>query len=181
MARDQFLMLLTFLHPNDNNFIERGREGFDDLFKLRPFLNALRGKCLSVFFPGQNLALDEAMVAWKGALLFQVFNPNKPDKFGIKSFWGVHPSTGYCSNFEVYIAKGQASQKEATHDLSMHLLDPLLDVGQRLYINNYYTSPVLFTYLEGKKINACGNLCLNHDGIPSQMKEKKLVKNPRNT
>ena len=42
MSRDQFLLLLKFLHLNNNRrMIPKGQPGHDKIFKIRPFVDSL--------------------------------------------------------------------------------------------------------------------------------------------
>ncbi|KAK8769938.1 hypothetical protein V5799_013595 [Amblyomma americanum] len=52
------------------------------------------------------------------------------------------------------------------------LLDKYLGKGHILWVDNWYTSPALFTYLFEKKTNACGTVRKNRKGIPRD--EKRL-------
>jgi len=53
-----------------------------------------------------NLKLrDESMTAWKGWLIFKVYIPNKPDRYGIKAYLVSESKSGYICNLEVYAGK----------------------------------------------------------------------------
>ena len=58
----------------------------------------------------------------------------------------------------------------------MSLLDPLLGKGYRLYIDNFYTSPVLADNLAQKQTDCVGTLRLNRREVPKVIKETKLKK-----
>ena len=73
MSRDRFLLLLTFIHLNDNqDYILRGTEGHNRLFKLGPLYHRILAQFRSVYSPHQALAIDESFVAWHGNLSFRV-------------------------------------------------------------------------------------------------------------
>ena len=87
MRRERFCLILSFFHLcNYEQFIPRGQPGHDPIFKIRNFVDNMTYNSKSVFCPGERVAIDEAMVAWRGSLSFRVFNPDKPDKFWIKVF-----------------------------------------------------------------------------------------------
>lgn len=81
MSRDRFLLIMKFLHFNDNNDrIPRGQNGYDPLFKIRPYYEQFKARLSAVYVPEQNLSIDESTIGWKGKLHFKVYNPNKSNK-----------------------------------------------------------------------------------------------------
>ena len=54
--------------------------------KIDPFLNILLNNFQAAFYPGQNLSLDEMMAKWKGQSRYCMYNPNKPEKYNLKTF-----------------------------------------------------------------------------------------------
>ena len=111
---------------------------------------------LNTFHPGKNIAIDEAMVAWRGPLSFRVYNPDKPDKFGIKVFELCDSATAYCRNLEFYTGRKKVSSNGATFDVVDRLISPYMGCGRTLYVDNFYTSPDLFGYLKENHTLACG-------------------------
>ena len=173
MPRNKFLLMLSFLHLNNNhNNIPRGQAGHDPIFKIRPFYEHFRTKFQDVYYPGENIAIDEGMVAWRGHLSFRVYLPDKPDKFGVKLFMLCDSSNGYCSRFEIY----HGSPKGKIYDLVMRLVKPYLKKGHKLFVDNYYTSPILFHDLRELGTGGCGTLRANRKGVPDDIKSVKLKK-----
>ena len=39
-----------------------------------------------MYTPSEHLSLDEGMLNWTGCLLLKIYNPLKPDKYGIKAY-----------------------------------------------------------------------------------------------
>ena len=69
----RFFNLMAGLHFNDNtNHIPRGQEGWDPLFKLRPFLERLCAAFQVAYAPKQQVTIDEGMCGWRGYLSFRV-------------------------------------------------------------------------------------------------------------
>ena len=127
MRRERFCLILSFFHLcNNEQFIPREQPGDDPIFKIRNFVDNLTYNFKSVFCPGERVAIDEAMVAWRGPLSFRVFNPDKPDKFGIKVFELCDSSTVYCCNLEFYTGK---------QDIVRRLISPYIGCGQFLYLS----------------------------------------------
>lgn len=66
------------MNNNDNN-VAWGQDGHDPIFKVRRVYDHLRMKFEEVYSPGENIAIDEGMIAWRGNLSFRVYMPDKPD------------------------------------------------------------------------------------------------------
>lgn len=101
---------------------------------------------------------------FKGRLSFKQFIPAKRNRFGIKSFVLCDCLTGYILNFIVYTGKTTISNGQSNDDLGksgnvvMTLLEPYLEQGHTVFVDNWYASPALFTKLENHKTNACGTV-----------------------
>ncbi|GFO03903.1 PiggyBac transposable element-derived protein 4-like [Plakobranchus ocellatus] len=134
------------MHLCNNEQQFQGQPGHDPIFKIPSFISKLAHNFKTVFAPGKNIAIDEAMVAWRGPLAFRVFNPDKPDKFWIKVFKLCDSTTASCCNLKIYTGKQETSVKEAIFDVVNRLISPYLNCGHTLYVDSYYTSPNLFRY-----------------------------------
>ena len=85
MSRNRFRSILSHLHVNDNSQMPRpGSPNFDKLFKLRPLLNKIRLNSQRAYQLHQQLAVDEAMVLFKGRSSLTQYLPKKPTKWGFK-------------------------------------------------------------------------------------------------
>ena len=58
-----------------------------------------------------------------------------------------------------------------THAVVMKLVDPIKSRGHHVYMDNFYTSPKLFSDLRDGGFGACGTLRLNRRGLPAAIKE----------
>lgn len=84
MPRNKFETIKRCLHFNDNTKImQRDEEGYDKLFKVRQFIDALRRNFLKIE-PTPNQSIDEIMIPSKVASPLRQYNKNKPHRFGIK-------------------------------------------------------------------------------------------------
>lgn len=93
-------------HINDNSLaIQNGNLGHDPLHKLRPLLESIDIKCQNVYYPQENITVDEGMCKFRGQLSFKQYMPQKPSKYGIKLFMLCEAESGYVWNFNVYWAK----------------------------------------------------------------------------
>jgi hypothetical protein len=55
----------------------------------------------SLYIPGENIVIDEGMMAFKGKMKNKVFNPIKPDKWGMKFYVCADSETGYVHNLRI--------------------------------------------------------------------------------
>ena len=194
MKRDRFSLLMRFLHLNDSTqYRRKGEPGHDPLFKLRPFLSPLIKNFQSSYTLNREVSLDESMIGFKGRLGFIQYMPKKPTKWGLKAFVVSDAKTGYIYNWHLYtgteisnslqlttvlilctgkddsLASGDVGM---THAVVMKLVDPIKDRGHHVYMDNYYTSPQVFSDLRANGFGACGTLRLNRRGLPPAIQEK---------
>ena len=59
----------------------------------------------SVYRPGKNASVDEAMIPFKGCSSLKQYMPQKPVKRGIKVWALADAANGYMANFQVYTGK----------------------------------------------------------------------------
>ena len=109
--------------------------------------------------PGENIAIDESTLTYKGRVKFLQYSKNKPNCFHIKLFMVSESDTGYISGFSIYT--GRASNEllankstldpdcTVTTKTVMSLLDKcgLLDDHRTLYFDNWFNSPQLLDEL----------------------------------
>jgi hypothetical protein len=114
--------------------------------------------------PSQRLALDEAMVAYKGRSPIKQYIPSKPHKWGYKIY--CLSSEDYLLRFEVYAGKEERSAEGATYDTVMRMLQGYEDRAHILFTDNWFTSPALLLALQHKGIRLCGSVRRNRKGMP---------------
>ena len=132
------------------------------------------------------LSFDEACCPFKGRLRFRVYNPMKPNRFHIKLFQVSEAKSGYIVGFHIYTGKKGPCISNASRPLDeevtkttkivLGLLEStnLLDKGHHVYMENYYTSPELFSELYYRETYACGTVRMNRKGLPNAVKKAKL-------
>ena len=110
-------------------------------------------------------------------LAFRVYNPDKPDRFGMKVFELCDSETSYCCNFEFYTGKKTCSAGGATFDLVDKLIARYINNGRPLIVDNYFTSPDLFMHLNDHKTLACVTMRLNRKNGPPKLKKTSALTN----
>lgn len=166
MSRDRYLIILRLLHFSDNT--QPPVHG--KLNKIKNVIDMFRAQFSSSFKPFRNLCIDESLLLFKGQLGFKMFIPSKRSRFGIKLYILCDCETGYILDAIVYT--GNDTDYLDTENIGISgaivttLLKPYINKGHCLYVDNWYTSPDLFTFLHKNKTNACGTVKFTRMGMP---------------
>ena len=174
MSRDRFTQIKKYLHFSDDS----GPRNADKLHKVRYVLDECRRSFQAEYTPHREVAIDEAMVPFKGRLGMKQYMRDKPVKFGIKMWIAAESVSAYCHNFDVYVGKSN-TVVNATFGLAskvvVDLTRPLLKKGHVIYTDNFYTSPQLADYLYTQDTYLCGTVRTNRKGYPKQLVPSSAV------
>nr|XP_022902691.1 piggyBac transposable element-derived protein 4-like [Onthophagus taurus] len=170
MKRDRYLLILRLLHFVDNNIepVER-----DTLRKIRVIFDHLRTTFKNSFYPFQNLCIDESLMLYKGRVFFKQYIPSKRHRFGIKFFMLCDCETGHILDLIIYtgattnVGTTGVEYLGKSGDIVMTLMTPYLNKGHTLFVDNWYSSPTLFSYLHGFKTNTCGIVKASRKHMPN--------------
>ena len=172
MSRHKFTSILFMLHANDNStYIPKGQPGHDPLHKIRPFFNFFIQKSKECFKPYANLTVDEAMCPFRGRVYFRVYMKNKPNKYGMKLFVLCDSATGYVLNATAYTGSA-GGVDNSIQSLFERLCPDYFGKGHCIYMDRFYTSPSLLSFLWGKKTLGVGTVMKNRKGLPQEFKKK---------
>jgi hypothetical protein len=126
----------------------------DRLYRIREIFDVFIGACRQNYWPGVEIALDEAIKKFKGRCVFKQYIKNKPVRWGFKIFCICCSATAYLWNAMFYLGKKEDEPKagnSVTTQTVLKLLEPLAQMNHRVHMDNYYTglplcSTVCFIY-----------------------------------
>ena len=183
MPRDQFFKIMRYLHlSNSSSQPKSGQVGYDPLYKVRAMIDQLSAVFPGYYQPSRELSIDEMMVGTRCHVSFLQYMPKKPCKFGVKVWVLAEAKTGYVLGFQIYTGASLTTEEYASKGVSyrvvMDLMEPYQGKGHKLFMDNFYTSPILVYDLHKKGTFSTGTMCTNHKHFPIELKvDKKANKN----
>ena len=181
MSRYRFMPILWNIHLSDpDKDAENQRHKtnndpqYDRLFKVKPLYTEIRLVCQSFYVPNINISIDEHMVASKARIGIKQYIKDKPTKWGYKLFVICDSKTGYTCDFIIYTGKNERQTDNGLtymYDVEMQLMSPYLGKGYKLFVDNFYTCPILFRDLYTRKTIACGTVRENRRGFPKSKEQ----------
>ncbi|KAK3881224.1 hypothetical protein Pcinc_014306 [Petrolisthes cinctipes] len=82
MSRDRLFSILKFLRFSSPENVRKD----DPKTRIEEYLDVLRERSQTVMKPGKHIAIDEALIMWRGRLGFRQYIKNKRARFGVKAF-----------------------------------------------------------------------------------------------
>ncbi|KAG0438920.1 PiggyBac transposable element-derived protein 4 [Dictyocoela muelleri] len=136
------------------------------LKKCPKIVEALESLFSNTYMPGEFLALDEGMMAYKGKIKNRVYSPYKPDKWGMKFYILAESNTGFICNLRV------VGEKTSLEETVVSLCKKISGEYRRLFMDNFYNSFKLTKILHSNKIYTTGTL-RNRRGGPNDLLKLK--------
>lgn len=151
--------------------------------KLGTFMTDLVKHFRQAFHPGEYLCLDESLTPFKGRLAFKQYNPKKRARFGIKLFILSDCFTKGILDILPYQGKStRITQPALIKTLGfggaavVTMLEPYMDRGHRIVIDNWFNSPKLAKLLCEKKTYVLGTVQKRRKGMPTGSRMTKKLK-----
>ena len=145
--------------------------------KIQPFLDLLVPLFQSHVTPSREISIDESMIAFRGRVAFRQYVKGKPQPWGIKAYVLSESTTGYMYNLAVYY--GKETQLIDTPGLNhttkvvLTLMVPLANMGYDLYLDRFYTSPVVASELLRIGTTVTGTVMCDKKGMPLATKSSR--------
>ncbi|KAK1330554.1 hypothetical protein QTO34_010744 [Cnephaeus nilssonii] len=138
------------------------------------------------FCPGREIAVDEAVVGFKGKIHFITYNPKKPTKWGIRSYdplrfkmWLLHSFVPYYGGItsETLVRPDLPFTSRIVLELHERLKNSVPgSQGYHFFTDRYYTSVTLAKELFKEKTHLTGTIMPNRKDNPPIIKHPKLMK-----
>ena len=188
MTRDRFFLIRSNIKVVDDNNVPEQTRKEDKLWKIRPVLECVLKKCLSLKRP-DTVCIDEQMIPFTGTSQLKQYVPNKPNPEGLKN-WVLASREGLVLDFEVSQGKDHLVKQLFETDLTSSpgnieavvlRSSQTLEQGTRIYFDRYFTTISLIDKMSLKGLKCTGTIQRNR--IAKQCREKvdpiNLHKQPR--
>ena len=170
MSRDRFLQLFQNLHlcnPVSSSGSPRNN-------KIQPFLDLLGPRFETAFKPGKCIAVNDAMISFRGRDSFRQYIRGKSHPFGIKAFVLVDSKTGYMCKLRIYF--GTETDLISDHTflqttcVVLTLSHSYEGLGHHIFTNCFYMTPELAMELERCGLAFTETAQTNRRGMPQAIK-----------
>ncbi|KAF7686030.1 PiggyBac transposable element-derived protein 4 [Cucumispora dikerogammari] len=122
-----------------------------------------------------HLAIDESTIPHKGGCGALVYNKTKPNRWGMKLYMLCSSESGCVYRFKLH-----TGEKTFISETVNYLTDCYRHHNIHLFIDNFYSSSLLFKGLLGKGFFATGTCRKNRIGLPDEIKQLNERKIPKN-
>lgn len=194
MSYNRYLLLKSMLHFVNNDTLTDLRTK-TKLSKIQPVIDNLNDKFSSLYYPKQEIAIDESVMKWHGQLSFAQKINSKSAQVGVKTYEFCESSSGYLWRFIVYTGKDKPVNNDNNrpdrttdndeddsrldNDNDSRLTDQTqqttdndsrLGQSQQTTDIDRYNCPLLARYLKLQQTDCYGTQRLNREFIPTSMK-----------
>jgi len=178
MSEARFSLLTKCSHFVDNSvpIQETVTATEKRLWKIKGFYDAIVMNFHTVYTPERFVAVDESLMLWKGRLPMKQYIRTKAARWGLKSYELCESDSGYIWNSIIHTGTGDdmmldnSNDNRTTSRIVLTLMRDLFGMGYRVFIDNFYSSPTLFSQLSDLKTDAVGTVKLNSSGMPPSFK-----------
>lgn len=104
MSRSRFTDMLKYIRFDDK-LSRAERQQSDKLAAFRDMWTMFTEQLTEYYIPGNDLCVDEQLVAFRGRCGFRQYIPSKPSNYGLKIWWCCDANTSYPLTADVYLGK----------------------------------------------------------------------------
>lgn len=127
-----------------------------------------------LYYPNENVTVDEQLVAFRGRFPFKQYIPSKPAKYGIKIWTLCDSDTSYVLKAQIYTGKEQGAAPERNQGMRV-VADLTSELrGHNITCDNFFTSYDLGQLLLRRKLTMLGTIRKNKPELPQQMTNKEV-------
>ena len=160
-----------YLHFVDNATLALpGTPQYDHLGKVKPILEFLNNKFLTLYNPNRDNSIDETMIKIKGRSAMKQYAPKDPIKRGFKVWVRADSDNGFVCEYQVYCGKEKRSETGLGSLVVRDLTRTIVRKNHYIYCDNFFTDIPPFKDLLEDKIYACGTMCSDRKFYPTEFK-----------
>ena len=161
---------LRFLHfVNNDSLPEYGEPTYSKIQKVKPILTYMSTRSETRFVLGRDIAIDEAMVKYKGRSSIKQYMPKKPIKRGFKIWMMADSSSGYVAKYQVYEGKSPDGTRFGRKGSFKNVRKPTRKIPSSFF-DNFFTGIDLMLTLLKQGTFASGTMRVDRKGYPSAFK-----------
>ena len=146
------------------------------LRKVEGFVDYFKSRCVMLYQPRQQVAIDERMVISCHRSGIRQYIKDKLTKWGIKWWVLGDSSNAFVCDFDIYIGREagrQISEYGLGYNVVMKLMQNYLNQGCHLFIDNFYTSLTLAKHLFQLGVLTTGTILVTRRDFPANLKNGK--------
>ncbi|XP_052396147.1 uncharacterized protein LOC127944300 [Carassius gibelio] len=159
MPRNRFQDIMRHLRFDDRSN-QSDRAKTEKFAAISSVWGSFVTNCITSYNPGLHITVDVQLFPSKTRCHFLQYIATKPDKFGIK-FWVAYDlKSKYICNVLPYLGKdaSRPSGVRPSENVVMRLMEPFLDKGRNVTMDNFFTSLSLAHKLLSQKTTILGTV-----------------------
>lgn len=160
MSESRFSLLLRALRFDEETTREERRRT-DKMAPFRDMWEQFVSNCRKSYVPGSDITVDEQMLGFRGRCPFRFYMTKKPKKYGLKIIIACDAKENYMLNGVVDLGKHRPERiapGKLGEYYTMKLVEPYLDRGRNITVDNWFTSMSLATELYKRQTTLVGTL-----------------------
>ncbi|XP_045449984.1 piggyBac transposable element-derived protein 4-like [Melitaea cinxia] len=172
MSLQRFYFIMNCIRFDDSS-TRLERKQTDRLAPIRSLHDKFVLHCQENYDPSEYLTIDEKLDSFRGRCVFVQYMPNKPAKYGLKSYLLVDAKSFYIVNLELYAGTqppGPYNKSNKPFDVVDKLVQPISQSSRNITFDNWFTSyPLTQHLLSHHKLTSVGTIRKNKREIPASI------------
>ncbi|KAK7904327.1 hypothetical protein WMY93_016934 [Mugilogobius chulae] len=180
MARNKYREIMRYLRF-DLKEDRQARLSLDRFALVSDVWKGFVANCVHCYKPGPNITVDEQLFPSKTRCPFTQYMANKPDKFGIKFWIAADVDTKYFLHGSPYLGKDPSRPvgQRLGESVVMSLMEPYLDKGRNVTVDNFFTSLSLAKRLLGRNTSLVGTMNASRRELPPSVQNNEELYSTR--
>lgn len=174
MTRNRFQDIMRHLRFDDT-FTRSERAETDEFAAVSDVWGSFVTNCIKSYNPGRHITVDEQLFPSKARCCFLQYFAGKKEKIGIKFWVACDLKSKYICNVLPCLDKNPSrpSRERLSESVVMRLMEPFMDKGRTVTINNFFTSLSLTQRLLSRKTTLLSTVNKISREIPQSAKQKE--------